>query len=152
MARLSGLPRRRPTSGWADLVALVERLRGKNGCPWDRAQTHVSLIKYLKEETAEVAQALRRGKWHEIEDELGDLLLQVLLHAEIAREKGYFDIEDVARAQALKLHRRHPHVFAGGKKYPDADAVLADWKTVKGRERRLRATDLKARAAKKRRR
>jgi uncharacterized protein YabN with tetrapyrrole methylase and pyrophosphatase domain len=133
MPRLSGLPRRRPTSGWADLVALVERLRSKTGCPWDRAQTHVSLIKYLREESAEVEKALRRGKWDEIEDELGDLLLQVLLHAEIAREK------------ALKLHRRHPHVFGGGKKYADADAVLADWKTVKGYERALRARDVKAR-------
>lgn len=151
MARLSGLPRRRPTTGWADLVALVERLRGKNGCPWDRAQTHVSLIKYLREESLEVEKALRSGKWHDIEDELGDLLLQVLLHAEIARERGLFNIEDVARAQALKLHRRHPHVFGGGKKYADADAVLADWKTVKGRERKLRAQDLKARAAKRRR-
>lgn len=146
------MKRKPATSEWAKLVALVARLRAPKGCPWDRAQTHRSLIKYLREEALEVEQALERGKWAEIEDELGDLLLQVLLHCEIARDKGHFDIEDVARAQTLKLTRRHPHVFGRGVKYKTADDVLADWKTVKTYERRLRAQDLKARAVSKKKR
>ncbi len=137
----------RKTTEWAKLCDLVKRLRSPKGCPWDRAQTHVSLIKYLREEAGEVEAALKRGRWHEIEDELGDLLLQVLLHCEIEREKGRFDIEDVAKAQRLKLERRHPHVF-GRAEYKTAEDVLADWKTIKTRERALRKRDLAKRKVK----
>ncbi|MBI4422970.1 MAG: hypothetical protein HY554_04555 [Elusimicrobia bacterium] len=128
------------------LVRLVAKLRSPGGCPWDRKQTHESLIRYLREEAREVEQALRKGDWHDIEDELGDLLLQVLLHARIKEEEGRFDIEDVARSQHLKLRRRHPHVF-GGPKYKTAEAVLADWDAIKASERKLRAGDVERRVA-----
>lgn len=126
------------------LVALVAKLRSPKGCPWDRKQTHLSLIKHLREEAREVEQALRKGLPEDIEDELGDLLLQVLLHAQIAKESGRFDIQDVARSQYKKLRRRHPHVF-GGRKLSTASAVLSNWEAVKERERRLRARDLRRR-------
>jgi XTP/dITP diphosphohydrolase len=135
---------------WDKLVALVRRLRSPKGCPWDRAQTHESLIPYLREESKEVEEALLKGEWHEIEDELGDLLLQALLHAQIAAEKGLFDIEDVAKAQRLKLTRRHPHVF-GDADYRTPEAVKLNWKEIKTAERTMREADLKARVKKKRR-
>ncbi|MDD5655721.1 MAG: MazG nucleotide pyrophosphohydrolase domain-containing protein [Elusimicrobia bacterium] len=122
----------------------MARLRSPRGCPWDRAQTHLSLIRFLRAESRELAAALRRGAWHEIEDELGDVLLQVLLHAQIESERGRFDIQDVARSQYRKLVRRHPHVF-GGRKLSSAGAVLANWKTIKARERRQRGRDVAAR-------
>ena len=133
---------------WDKLVKLIEKLRSPTGCPWDRAQTHESLIPYLREEAEEVEDALLKGEWHEIEDELGDLILQVLLHAQIAAEKGQFDIEDVAKAQRLKLTRRHPHVF-GGADYRTPEAVKLNWDTIKAAERKVRAAEVAARAAKK---
>jgi uncharacterized protein YabN with tetrapyrrole methylase and pyrophosphatase domain len=90
--------------------------------------------------------ALRRGKAHEIEDELGDLLLQVLLHSEIAKEKGRFDIQDVAKSQFLKLKRRHPHVF-GHRRFKTAEEVLLNWDEIKVAERKLRRRDLARRAS-----
>src|SRR5439155_5273620 len=104
----------------ARLVGLVAHLRSRTGCPWDRKQTHRSLIKYLREEALEVEGAIKKGTWHEIEDELGDLMLQVLLHAQIAKDNGRFDIQDVAKSQRLKLERRHPHVF-GSRKFKTAE-------------------------------
>jgi len=127
------------------LVRLVARLRSPEGCPWDREQTHESLLRYLREEAGEVEQAVKGGRWDELEDELGDLLLQVLLHAEIASERGDFDIEDVARAQYLKLKRRHPHVF-GDLKFKTGAEVKLNWKVIKDAERKLRAQDLARRA------
>lgn len=124
-----------------ELVELVSHLRSPKGCPWDRKQTHVSLIKYLREEAGEVESALKRGRWHEIEDELGDLLLQILLHSQIETERGRFDIQDVARAQYLKLKRRHPHVFAG-MKIDTAENVLRVWDSIKRKERVLRRQDV----------
>ena len=129
------------SSSFDKLVGLVARLRAPNGCPWDREQTHLSLIRFLKAETQELEAALRRGSWHEIEDELGDVLLQVLLHAQIKSEQGRFDIQDVAQSQYRKLVRRHPHVF-GKKKLKSAGAVLASWKAIKARERRERDRDV----------
>jgi MazG family protein len=131
------------------LVALIARLRSPKGCPWDRAQTHVSLIPYLREEAKEVEQALRRGKWHEIEDELGDLLLQILLHSQIASEKKRFTIEDVARSQLLKLKRRHPHVF-GSARFRTAQDVRLNWHEIKGKERLLREADVAKRSKRRR--
>lgn len=135
-------------NGIDELIAVVARLRSPKGCPWDRRQNHLSLIKYLKEETAELVEALEGGNPDEIEDELGDLFLQIALHSRIAQESGRFDIHDVARSQALKLRRRHPHVF-GGARYKTAEAVMRNWKTIKGKERRLRALDLIRRGKKK---
>lgn len=133
-----------------ELVELIAYLRSPKGCPWDRKQTHVSLIKYLQEETGEVIAALKRGRWHEIEDELGDLLLQILLHSQIETERGRFDIQDVARAQYLKLKRRHPHVFAG-MKIDTAENVLRVWDRIKRKERVLRRQDIERRLARKKR-
>jgi tetrapyrrole methylase family protein/MazG family protein len=126
------------------LIGLVARLRSPKGCPWDRKQTHLSLIKFLHEEAQELAEALRRGRWHEIEDELGDLLLQVLLHAQIAQEKGLFDIQDVALSQYRKLVRRHPHVF-GRRKLRTAEQVLDSWAEIKRKERGQRQRDVERR-------
>lgn len=133
-----------------ELKTVVSRLRAPRGCPWDRKQTHRSLIPFLREESEELAVALKRGRWHEMEDELGDILFHVMLHAKIAEEKGLFSLEDVARSQALKLQRRHPHVFARDRKFKTADEVLAHWKSIKSEERALRDRDVAKRASRKR--
>jgi MazG family protein len=140
--KASRLPKRRPLD---ELIAVIARLRSPKGCPWDRKQTHVSLIRYLREEARELEHAIRKGAWHEIEDELGDLLLQIVLHAQIAREDGRFDIQDVARSQVLKLKRRHPHVF-GGRRFKTAEEVVRHWDELKGLERRLRRGDVRRRS------
>ncbi len=128
------------------LAGLVAHLRSPQGCPWDRKQTHVSLIKFLREEAKELEVALRRGRWHEIEDELGDILLQVLLHCEIEKERGRFNLGDVARSQYIKLKRRHPHVF-GARTLTTAKEVKLNWGTIKAREQRLRRRDVLRRLA-----
>jgi uncharacterized protein YabN with tetrapyrrole methylase and pyrophosphatase domain len=132
------------------LKSVVARLRSKTGCPWDREQTHRSLVPFLREESEELAVALKRGRWHEMEDELGDILFHVMLHAKIAEENGQFTLDDVARSQALKLQRRHPHVFARDRKFKTAAEVLANWKSIKSGERALRDQDVSRRAARKR--
>ena len=128
------------------LKSVVARLRSPKGCPWDREQTHASLIPFLREESAELAEALKGGRWHEMEDELGDILFHVMLHARIAEEMGLFDLDDVARSQALKLQRRHPHVFARDRKFKTAGEVLKHWKAIKAEERALRDRDVAARS------
>jgi MazG family protein len=115
----------------SELVAVVARLRRE--CPWDREQTHLSLRRYLLEETYEVLEALDRGDSQRLRDELGDLLLQVLMHAAIAEEEGRFDVQEVARAETEKMVRRHPHVFAGAP-VSGAQEVLQNWETLKARE------------------
>jgi XTP/dITP diphosphohydrolase len=125
----------------AQLVAVVERLRDPlGGCPWDLEQTHASLIPYVLEEAHEVADAIRHGDDRHLEEELGDLLLQVVLHARIAQEAGRFDLAAVARGISAKLIRRHPHVFAGpgvsAGERPHSDAVRASWEAIKAEERR----------------
>ncbi|HAH07701.1 MAG TPA: hypothetical protein DCM05_14455 [Elusimicrobia bacterium] len=122
------------------LIAVIARLRAPGGCPWDREQTHRSLIRFLREESRELERALRRGRSREIEDELGDVLLQVLLHARIEEERGRSGIQAVARAQCRKLIRRHPHVF-GKKRLKTAGDVLRSWAELKRRERALRRRD-----------
>lgn len=138
------------TSSLDRLAGLVARLRSRRGCPWDRKQTHLTLIPYLREEARELERALRKGSWHEIEDELGDLLLQVLLHAQIASERGLFGIQDVARSQYLKLKRRHPHVF-GSKTLRTAEEVLRGWSEIKARERTRRKLEVARRELRRRR-
>lgn len=138
------------SKGLRALDSVVASLLGPRGCPWDRAQTHRSLIPFLREEAAELAVALRRGRWHEIEDELGDLLFHILFHARLGAKGGRFDFETVALSQARKLKRRHPHVFGGGRKFKDADEVLRHWKTIKAGERALRAKEVAAREKKRR--
>ena len=132
--------------GIKKLDAVVAKLLGPGGCPWDREQTHKSLIPYLKEESAELAVALKRGKWHEIEDELGDLLFHILFHARIGRKKtGKFDFSTIAESQANKLMRRHPHVFGRTRAFKNSAEVLANWKQIKAGERALRAKEVAAR-------
>lgn len=128
-----------PTAGTSrypldPLVEVVAALRGEGGCPWDREQTHASLKPYLIEETYEVLEALDRGDMNSFMEELGDLLLQIALHAQIAREEGIFDINDVIRTITAKMIRRHPHVF-GDVKVRDSAEVLGRWEKIKEEEK-----------------
>jgi XTP/dITP diphosphohydrolase len=126
-------------SALADAVGVMDRLRSAGGCPWDAEQTHESLRRYLVEECYELLQALEDGDPGAIEEELGDVLLQVLFHARIASERdpadGGFDIEDVAAGLVDKLVRRHPHVFAGAEPITDAADQQARWDDLKKQER-----------------
>ena len=115
------------------LVETVARLRGPGGCPWDREQNHMSLRRHAIEETYEVVEAIEEGDPEHIKDELGDLLLQVLLHAQIASEDSRFDIGDVCRTLREKLVRRHPHVFAQTR-VSGVDDVLHNWEQIKRSE------------------
>ncbi|HVB33401.1 MAG TPA: nucleoside triphosphate pyrophosphohydrolase [Patescibacteria group bacterium] len=117
------------------LVEVQARLCAPGGCPWDREQTHQSLRPYLIEEAYEVLEALDLGNDERLASELGDLLLQVLFHAELAREEGRFDIGDVVDAIREKLIRRHPHVF-GNAQVRDSREVLKRWEEIKAEERR----------------
>lgn len=117
-----------------DLVGIMEILRSPDGCPWDREQTHESLKPYLIEEAYEVLDAIDRQDLYELEDELGDLLLQVVFHAAIAEEHGYFNIHDVTTAISNKLIRRHPHVFSDVN-VDDSDQVLTNWEAIKKEEK-----------------
>ena len=119
------------------LVKLQARLRAPNGCPWDREQTHMTLRTYLIEEAYEVVEALESGDDAKFAEELGDLLLQVVFHAEIARDEGRFDVADVIRGIHEKMIRRHPHVF-GEKRAKDAKAVLKSWEKIKAEERKAK--------------
>src|SRR5882724_10245167 len=93
------------------LIQVMARLRSPRGCPWDRQQTHASLIRYLFEEAKELKASIRKKDYKNMEEELGDVLLQVVLHAQLAQEKGRFSIQDVIKDQIRKLTLRHPHVF-----------------------------------------
>ena len=120
------------------LVQLMASLRAPDGCPWDRKQTHESLKPYLLEETYEVLEILDRQDRAKLPEELGDVLLQVLFHSQIASEAGSFTIEDVLEQLADKLIRRHPHVFGNGSADPtptNADQVVARWEDIKRTER-----------------
>jgi len=115
------------------LARIAERLRGPDGCPWDREQTHASLRPLLLEETHEVLAALDDGDPEHLREELGDLLFHVVLHAQLAREEGTFDLEAVARSANEKLVRRHPHVFEGTE-IAGGD-LLGQWERIKREER-----------------
>ncbi len=116
------------------LRRVVAALRGPDGCPWDRAQTHLSLRHYLREEAAEALEAIDYGDARQLAEELGDLLLQVLMHVQIAEEAGEFTLEDVVYGIASKLVRRHPHVF-GGQRLETPQQVLRQWEELKREER-----------------
>ncbi|HUU64864.1 MAG TPA: nucleoside triphosphate pyrophosphohydrolase, partial [Dehalococcoidales bacterium] len=116
------------------LVEIIARLRGPGGCPWDREQTHASLREDLLEECYEVLEVLDEGDVKRLGEELGDLLMQVVFHAQIAAEAGEFEISDVIRSISTKLIQRHPHVF-GSLKVKDADEVLVNWEALKRNER-----------------
>lgn len=116
------------------LVAIVERLRGPDGCPWDREQTTTSLRPYLLEECHEFLGAVNHANSDDIRDELGDLLLQVVLHARIFEEQGLFSLNDAAESICNKLIRRHPHVFARQQEHESVDLDL-QWETIKQNEK-----------------
>jgi MazG family protein len=126
--------RKRIGKAFESLVALQARLRAPNGCPWDREQTHDSLRTYLVEETYEVLDALDSTDPRKFADELGDLLLQIVFHAELAAEAGKFDIADVIEQIYTKMVRRHPHVFGNVRAETSAD-VLKNWEQLKAEER-----------------
>lgn len=115
------------------LVAIMERLRSEKGCPWDREQTRESLKPYLIEETYEVLEALDKDEPDKIKEELGDLLFQILFHAQVAKEQGEFDINDVLVSNTEKMIHRHPHVFAD-KSVSSSKEVLANWEEIKKNE------------------
>jgi len=116
------------------LTQIVARLRGPGGCPWDREQTHASIKAYVIEEAHEVAEAIERGDPEELKKELGDLLLQVVFHAQMASEAGTFDIIGVLQGICEKLRRRHPHVF-GDVRVQNSREVLRNWSRIKAEER-----------------
>ena len=117
-----------------DLVRVMARLRGPDGCPWDAEQDHRSLARHLLEEAHEVLDAIDAGDSDQLKDELGDLLLQVVFHAQMAADEGRWDIDDVALAIVRKLIRRHPHVF-GDVSVSGADEVLVNWERIKAEEK-----------------
>ena len=115
----------------------MAHLRSPEGCPWDQEQTHQSLTRCLIEEVSETLEAIDENDMELLEEELGDLLLQVVFHAQIAKENGNFDIEDVARGISDKLVRRHPHVFGDEKgTIEQADQVVDRWEQVKAEEKK----------------
>jgi tetrapyrrole methylase family protein/MazG family protein len=116
-----------------ELVRVMARLRAPGGCPWDREQTHRSLRRYLLEETYEAVEAIDDGDWRRLRDELGDVLLQVVFHAQLAAEREEFSIEDVVAGIVRKLYRRHPHVF-GEAEVADSAEVLDRWEHLKHQE------------------
>ena len=120
-------------SAFDELVEVMEKLRSKNGCPWDREQSHESLKPYIIEETYEVLDAIDAGDDVELREELGDLLLQIVFHAQIASEQGRFTMDDVAASIVEKLKRRHPHVF-GDVEVEDSRDVLRNWEEIKKQE------------------
>lgn len=123
---------------FTDFVQLIEKLRGEGGCPWDREQTHNSLKPCMTEETAELLAAIRifeaSGDGENMQEELGDILLQVVMHSVIAREEGLFTIDDVIQGVAEKMVRRHPHVF-GAAEADTSEQVLSNWEEIKKKEK-----------------
>jgi uncharacterized protein YabN with tetrapyrrole methylase and pyrophosphatase domain len=118
----------------SDLLKVMARLRSPKGCPWDRVQSHLTLRWHAVEEVYELLDAIEAGDDHELEEELGDLLLQVVFHCQLASERGAFDFEKVARRITDKLIRRHPHVF-GNLRVKDVDQVWANWEKIKRAEK-----------------
>ena len=127
------VPSSRGGEGVLDLIRVQARLRAPDGCPWDREQTHRTLARHLLEETHELLEAIDADDEAAIRDELGDLLLQVTFHAQIANDEGRFDIDDVADGLVAKLVHRHPHVF-GDVEVADAGEVLVNWEKLKAEE------------------
>ena len=117
-----------------DLIEIVKKLRGEGGCPWDMEQTHQSIKQSIIEEGYELIETLDNEDWENVADESGDLLLQVVFHAQIGKEKDEYNIDDVINAVCRKLVHRHPHVF-GDVKVKDSNEVLANWNQIKRDDR-----------------
>jgi nucleoside triphosphate diphosphatase len=137
---------RRAGAALSKAAAIMARLRGPEGCPWDREQTFDTIKRHTLEETYEVFDAIERRAWPDLRDELGDLLLQVLFYAQMASEAGFFTLEDVAEGLSAKLIRRHPHIF-GDVVAEDAGTVLRNWDAIKREEKRARAEEAAAGSA-----
>lgn len=123
---------------FSDLLEIMKLLRSENGCPWDREQTHDSLKKYLIEETYEVLEAIDLNDKDKMCEELGDLLLQIVFHAQIASEQGTFNIEDIITGVCRKMVLRHTHVF-GQDKADTADDVVENWEKIKKKEKGIKS-------------
>ena len=119
---------------YEELLNVIAQLRGEHGCPWDKAQTHESLIPCLRNECEEVVQAIEQHDEENLCEELGDVLLQVLLHARIAEEEGQFTMADVVNGLAEKMVRRHPHVF-GNEECGSPEQNQARWEEIKRQEK-----------------
>jgi uncharacterized protein YabN with tetrapyrrole methylase and pyrophosphatase domain len=124
----------KPTPAINELLTVMARLRAPKGCPWDREQDHRTIRWHAVEEVYELLDAIESGDDHELEEELGDVLLQVVFHCQLAKERRAFDFEKVARRITDKLIRRHPHVFANVK-VKDVDQVWANWEKIKRAEK-----------------
>jgi MazG family protein len=122
-----------------ELRATIARLRGPGGCPWDQEQTHQSLARCLVDECSELLDTIDRLDMPHMREELGDVLIQVIFHAQLAQEAGLFDLEDVAREVNEKLVRRHPHVFGEGR-LETSEQVLTQWEQIKAGEKKARGT------------
>ena len=116
-----------------ELIKIFEILHSNKGCKWDRIQTHKSLIKYLKEETAEFIEEVRLKNFPGMREELGDILLQIMFHCQLAKKEKEFTVEDVIDTLIKKLKRRHPHVFAG-KKVKSVKDIIRNWEKIKTTE------------------
>ena len=116
------------------LARIMDMLLAPGGCPWDRKQTHLTLLKYLHEEAREVELAVKKNDWENLKEELGDVLLQVVLHSALAEREGHFNLSGVIQTVNAKLVRRHPHVF-GGKKLSTPAQVLVQWRKIKKAEK-----------------
>lgn len=127
--------RMKKTPAINDLLRVMAKLRSPKGCPWDREQDHRTLRRHAIEEVYELIDAIEAGDDHELAEELGDLLLQVVFHCQLANERGAFDFEKVTRQLVDKLIRRHPHVF-GTTKVKDVDEVWANWEKIKHAEKK----------------
>jgi len=119
-----------------ELRETIARLRGPGGCPWDQEQTHASLVRCLIDEVSELIDTIDRGDLPHMREELGDVLLQVYFHAQIASETGAFDLDDVAREVNEKLVRRHPHVFGDEARLDTAGQVITKWEEIKAAEKK----------------
>lgn len=122
------------TENLKELIEIIAKLRSPEGCPWDREQTHETLKRNMLEEAYETIDAIDEGDSENLKEELGDVLLQVIFHAQIAEEDGRFDIEDVAKGISEKLIRRHPHVFSD-EKVKNSDEVIDNWEKIKLKEK-----------------
>lgn len=123
------------TYTFKDLVEVVSDLRGEGGCPWDRKQTHESLISCMKEECQEAVDAIQNQDMENLQEELGDVLLQVVMHAQIAAEEGIFSIDGVIDGICRKMIRRHPHVF-GNAVFSSEEELRKNWREIKELEKR----------------
>lgn len=123
---------------YEQLLGIIAELRGEHGCPWDKAQTHESMIPCLRDECEEVVEAIEKRDDENLCEELGDVLLQVLLHARIAEEEGRFSMSDIVDGLAQKMIRRHPHVFGDAPQAQTAEEGLANWKAIKEQEKLMK--------------